>query len=187
MSTIILRLSCPDRVGLLSRITSFVAEQGGNLLEVHQFTDAFAGWFFARLAIETSTLRLALPELRAAFTPLATELGADWALRDSTEKMRVVLMVSKLGHCLADLLWRWRSGELRFDLPLVISNHTDFRREVEREGIEFLHLPVTAETKATAFPRSATGCARSAPIWWCSRATCRSCRRRSARNTTGAW
>ena len=151
MSTIILRLSCPDRVGLLARITSFVAEQGGNLLEVHQFTDAFAGWFFARLAIETRTLRRSLPEVRAAFAPLAAELGADWALRDAAEKMRVVLMVSKLGHCLADLLWRWRSGELRVDLPLVISNHPDFRDEVEREGIEFLHVPVTAETKAAAF------------------------------------
>jgi formyltetrahydrofolate deformylase len=155
MSTIILRLSCPDRVGLLARITSFVAEQGGNLLEVHQFTDAFANWFFARLAIETGTLRLNLPEFRAAFEPLATELDAEWALRDSTEKMRVVLMVSKLGHCLADLLWRWRSGELAFDIPLVISNHTDFRSVVEREGLDFLHVPVTAETKSAAFAKIA--------------------------------
>jgi formyltetrahydrofolate deformylase len=155
MSTLILRLSCPDRVGLLARITSFVAERGGNLLEVHQFTDAFANWFFARLVIETSTLRLSLPELRAAFTPLAEELGAAWALRDSTEKMRVVLMVSKLGHCLADLLWRWRSGELGVDIPLVISNHPDFRSVVEREGLEFLHVPVTAETKAAAFAKIA--------------------------------
>lgn len=84
MSTIILRLSCPDQVGLLSRITNFVANQGGNLLEVHQFTDAFANWFFARLAIETRTLKLSLPELREAFTPLATELRAEWTLRDSS-------------------------------------------------------------------------------------------------------
>src|SRR5260221_13904021 len=151
MSTIILRLSCPDRVGLLSRITAFVAGHGGNLLEVHQFTDAFAKWFFARLAIETGTLREGVPALRAAFEPLAAELGADWTLRDSAEKMRVVLMVSKLGHCLADLLWRWRSGELVFDIPLVISNHTDFRHMIEREGLEFLHVPVTPENKPAAF------------------------------------
>ena len=151
MPPTILRLSCPDRVGLLARISGFVAEHGGNLLEVHQFTDAHAGWFFARLAIETGTLRLRLPELRAAFAPHATELEAEWALRDAAEKMRVVLMVSKLGHCLADLLWRWRSGELRFEIPLVISNHTDFRELVEREGLEFLHLPITPETKAAAF------------------------------------
>jgi formyltetrahydrofolate deformylase len=153
MSTIILRLSCPDRVGLLSRITSFVAEHGGNLHEVHQFTDSFSKWFFARLAIETGTLRLTLPGLRAAFKPLADELGAEWTLRDSTEKMRVVLLVSKLGHCLADLLWRWRSGELSFEIPLVISNHTTFRSVVEREGLNFLHIPVTPENKAAAFAR----------------------------------
>jgi formyltetrahydrofolate deformylase len=155
MSTVILRLSCPDRVGLLARISGFVAEHGGNLLEVHQFTDALAGWFFARLAIETGTLREGLPALRTAFEPLAAELEAEWTLRDSAEKMRVVFMVSKLGHCLADLLWRWRSGELTFDIPLVISNHLDFRQLVEREGLEFLHIPVTPETKPAAFAKIA--------------------------------
>jgi len=155
MSTIILRLSCPDRVGLLARITGFVAEHGGNLLEVEQFTDALSGWFFARLAIDTRTLREGVPVLRAAFEPLGRELSADWTLRESGEKQRVVLMVSKLGHCLADLLWRWRSGELAFDIPLVVSNHADFRHMVEREGLEFLHVPVTAETKPAAFAKLA--------------------------------
>jgi len=155
MSTIVLRLSCPDRVGLLARITGFVAEHGGNLLEVEQFTDALSGWFFARLAIETGTLREGVPALRAAFEPLGRELAAEWTLRESGEKQRVVLMVSQLGHCLADLLWRWRSGELAFEIPLVISNHADFRHMVEREGLEFLHIPVTAETKPAAFARIA--------------------------------
>jgi formyltetrahydrofolate deformylase len=155
MSTLNLRLACPDRVGLLARVTGFVAEQGGNLLEVHQFTDSFANWFFARLAIDTGTLRQGLPELRAAFEPLANELQAEWTLRDSAKKPRVVLMVSKLGHCLADLLWRWRSGELVFDIPLVISNHAELRSMVEREGLEFWHVPITPETKAAAFERMA--------------------------------
>ncbi|MGB8169931.1 MAG: formyltetrahydrofolate deformylase [Chthoniobacteraceae bacterium] len=153
MSTIILRLSCPDRVGLLARISSFVAEHGGNLLEVHQFTDAFSNWFFARLAIETGTLRCSLAELHAAFEPLGAELEAEWVLRDTAVKPRVVLMVSKLGHCLADLLWRWRSGELTFDIPLVISNHADFRSVVEREGLDFLHVPMTPETRTAAFAK----------------------------------
>ncbi len=153
VSTLILRLSCPDRVGLLARITGFVAGHGGNLLEVEQFTDALSGWFFARLAIDPRTLREGIPALRAAFEPLGKELAAEWTLRESGEKMRVVLMVSKLGHCLADLLWRWRSGELSFDIPLVIANHADFRHMVEREGIEFLHIPVTGETKAAAFTK----------------------------------
>ena len=155
MSTTILKLSCPDRVGLLSRISGFVAEQGGNLVEVHQFTDADAQWFFTRMAIETGTLRVGLGKFRERFQPVAEALGAEWTIRDSAEKMRVVLMVSKLGHCLADLLWRWGSGELAFDIPLVIGNHAEFRHMVEREGIEFLHVPVDAARKADGFVKIA--------------------------------
>ena len=155
MSTTILKLSCPDRVGLLSRISGFVAEQGGNLVEVHQFTDADAQWFFTRMAIETGTLRVGLGKFRERFQPVAEALGAELTIRDSAEKMRVVLMVSKLGHCLADLLWRWGSGELAFDIPLVIGNHAEFRHMVEREGIEFLHVPVDAARKADGFVKIA--------------------------------
>src|SRR5258706_11920678 len=105
MASTLLKLSCPDRVGLLARISGFVAQHGGNLVEVHQFTDASSGWFFARLAIDTHTIRTDLMELRAAFRPLAEELAAEWSLRAAESRMRVVLMVSNLGHCLADLLW----------------------------------------------------------------------------------
>lgn len=155
MSTTLLKLSCPDRVGLLTRITGFIAQHGGNLVEVHQFTDAATSWFFTRMAIDTATLRLPLPALRDAFAPLATELSADWSIRDSAEKRRVVILVSKLGHCLADLLWRWRSGEVAFDIPLVISNHADFRHMIEREGLEFLHIPLDPERKDVGFARIA--------------------------------
>jgi formyltetrahydrofolate deformylase len=156
MPTTILKLSCPDRVGLLARISGFVAEHGGNLVEVHQFTDAADGWFFARLAIDTHSLKTDLLDLRASFQPLATELRAEWSLRAAESRMRVVLMVSKLGHCLADLLWRWHSDELPFDIPCIISNHDDFRPLVEREGIPFHHIPVTAENKAKAFEKMET-------------------------------
>ena len=151
MSTILLMLSCPDRVGLLSRISGFVAEHGGNLVEVHQFTDAAVHWFFTRMAIESGTLRIGLDDFRDRFVPVAEELKAEWTIRDSAEKMRVVLMVSKLGHCLADLLWRWRSGELAFDIPLVIANHAEFRHMTEREGIEFLHVPMNPAQKEAGF------------------------------------
>jgi formyltetrahydrofolate deformylase len=82
-------------------------------------------------------------------------LQADWTIREESVKMKVVIMVSKLGHCLADLLWRWRSGELSFDIPLVISNHGDFRGMVEREGISYLHLPMETAGKAEAFEKQA--------------------------------
>ena len=153
MSVTLLKIACPDRVGLLSRLTTFVATHGGNLLEVHQFTDPVTGWFFARLAVDTKTLVLDTAALRAAFKPSADELQADWTIREESVKMRVVILVSKLGHCLADLLWRWRSGELAIDIPLVISNHDDFRGMVEREGISFLHIPVGKENKAPSFER----------------------------------
>jgi len=151
MPITLLRLSCPDRVGLLARITAFIAEHGGNLDEVHQFTDAQAGWFFTRMAIETPTLRLPLPQLRAQFAPMAADLGAQWSIRREGERMRLLLMVSRLGHCMADLLWRWRSGELGCDLAGVISNHEDLRRDVEREGLPFHYVPVNAGNKPAAF------------------------------------
>lgn len=151
MPKTLLKLSCPDRVGLLARITAFIAEHGGNLDEVHQFTDAQAGWFFARMAIETGTLRIPLSDLRAEFAPVASELGAQWSIRREHDHPRVVIMVSRLGHCLADLLWRWKSGELSCELACVIANHEDFRNIVEREGLPFHHIPVNAENKASAF------------------------------------
>src|SRR5262245_55720521 len=149
--TTILKLSCPDRVGLLARITAFIAQHRVNLDEAHQFTDSQAGWFFTRMAIETNTLRVPLPELRAEFAPLAADLSAQWSIRRESDRMRMVLMVSRLGHCMADLLWRWRSGELGCDLAAVISNHEDFRGLVEREGIPFHFVPVSTDTRAAAF------------------------------------
>src|SRR5476651_737256 len=146
----LLKLACPDRVGLLARLTSFVAFHGGNLLEVHQFTDPISGWFFARMAIDSGTLALETAGLRKAFTPLATELEADWSIREERARLRTAILVSKLGHCLADLLWRWRAEELPMEIPVVISNHEDFREMVEREGIEFRHIPVDAKNKADA-------------------------------------
>jgi formyltetrahydrofolate deformylase len=154
MSTV-LRLSCPDRVGLLSHISGFVAQHGGNLIEVHQFTDPAAGWFFTRMEIDTRTLAADLPALRAAFAPVGAELKAEWTIRTGANRMKAVVMVSKLSHCLADLLWRWRSGELDCEITAVISNHEELRPMVEREGLEFCHIPVSPEDKPAAFARIA--------------------------------
>lgn len=153
MAVTLLKLACPDRVGLLARLTTFVAYHGGNLLEVNQFTDPLSGWFFTRMAIDSSTLALDLPALNKAFSPLAAELGAEWSLRDAATKMRAAIMVSRLGHCLNDLLWRWRDADLPMDIALVIANHPDFRDMVEREGLPFAHVPVAAPAKPEAFAR----------------------------------
>jgi formyltetrahydrofolate deformylase len=151
MPQTLLKLVCPDRVGLMARVTGFIAAQGGNLFEVNQFTDTRAGWFFARMAIDSKSLRVPLPELRVSFAPVAAELGAQWSIRREAERMRVVLMVSRLGHCMVDLLWRWRAGELNCDIVGVISNHEELRAVAEREGLPFHHVGVRAERKAEAF------------------------------------
>jgi len=156
MPVTLLKISCPDRVGLLARLTSFIAYHGGNLLEVNQFTDPLSKWFFARLAIDSQSLALDSAALHKAFTPLAADLEGEWTIRETKQKMRVVLLVSKLDHCLADLLWRWRSGELPIEIPLVISNHEQLRPLVEREGVPFAFVPVTPETKTAAFEKMAT-------------------------------
>lgn len=164
MSSTILKLSCPDRVGLLARITTFFAHHGGNLLEVHQFVDPVSRWFFTRVAIETKTLALELPALRKAFRPLAEDLNAEWSLRPTEEKQRVIILVSKMGHCMADLLWRWRSGELPVEIPMVISNHGDLQGMVEREGIPFRHIPIPDEgDRGPAFKAMLEECIEAKP------------------------
>jgi len=123
------------------------------LLEVNQFTDPLGKWFFARLAIDSKSLALDSAALHKAFTPIATDLNSKWTIRETKQKMRVVILVSKLDHCLADLLWRWRSGELPMEIPLIVSNHEDLRSLVEREGVRFECVPVTPETKEEAFAK----------------------------------
>jgi formyltetrahydrofolate deformylase len=139
-------LDCPDGVGLLARITNFVASQQGNFTEVHQFTDKINEWFLARFAFEIER-DSSLEEVRQAFAPIAVELKASWSIRDAAKPIRTVLLVSKEDHCLADLLWRWRSGELNIEIPLVVSNHPNLRELIEKEGIPFLHLPIPAEAE----------------------------------------
>ena len=148
--TTLLKLSCPDRVGVLSRLSSFVAGHGGNLSEVNQFTDTSTNWFLVRMAIQSETLKLPFDEFRRAFEP-SKQLEADWTLRPAATRMKVIVMVSKLGHCLADLLWRWRSGELACDIVLVLSNHDELRETAKRDGVDFTCIPVESGNHKEAF------------------------------------
>lgn len=155
MSETLLTIDCPDRVGLLARLTQFIATRGGNLREVHQFTEETSGWFFARMAIETKTLSVSVPQLREEFATMGRELEADWHIADHAQPKRTVLMVSQAGHCLADLLWRWRSGDLPMEIVAVVSNHETFRSVVEREGLRFIHAPISRENRAADFEKVA--------------------------------
>lgn len=137
MRTHVLKLNCPDAVGLLARITGIIAKAGGNLLDVGQYTDPLAGWFFARLAFVGEGIDEPDGEFLRMFRPVARAMNAEWTLRPADKPMRTVVLVSRQDHCLADLLWRWRSGELNIEIAAVVSNHDSARELVEREGIPF--------------------------------------------------
>jgi formyltetrahydrofolate deformylase len=149
----ILKLNCPDSVGLLSRITGCIAAHGGNLLEVSQYTDTGSRWFFARLAIEGGASSWEPSRFASDFQSLAAELQAEWSIRADSTPTRTALFVSRQDHCLADLLWRWRSGELPIDVAMVISNHSVCRQQVEREGIPYYELDFSSDKEA-AFKQS---------------------------------
>jgi formyltetrahydrofolate deformylase len=146
-TTLNIILDCPDAVGLLARITGFVAGLGGNFLEVDQYTDKIGNWFLSRFAFEIPAAA-DIEQVRQAFTPVARTLNANWSIREQGKPFKTVLLVSREDHCLADMLWRWRSGELNMEIPLVISNHEDLRAGVEKEGLKFLHLPIPADATA---------------------------------------
>lgn len=146
----ILTLSCPDRVGIIAKVSSFIAAHGGGIGESASHTDAYHGYFFMRQEIFADSLMLSLLEFRAEFAKLAAGFDMDWRISDSAVKKQVVILVSKQDHCLVDLLYRWRSRDFSFDIPCVISNHDDLRDVVEWHGIPYIHIPVTPENKVAA-------------------------------------
>jgi formyltetrahydrofolate deformylase len=146
-----LTASCPDRVGIVARVSGFIAEHGGWMLESSYHADDLDGRYFMRIEIRADSLPFDLAELQRRFEPIATEFAMDWRLSDSAVKKRVVVLVSKQEHCLYDLLARWQSKELDIEIPCVISNHDDLRGFVEWHGIAFHHVPVAADSKNAAY------------------------------------
>jgi len=150
----LLKLNCPDAVDLLARITGFIAVSGGNLLDVSQYTDPVSRWFFTRLAFSGGLVEDDFARFECDTRALAESMNAEWTLRHSDRPVRTVILVSKHDHCLVDLLWRWRSRELKIEVPLVISNHDDARHFVEREGIRFEKIDFSTD-KIAAFDQLA--------------------------------
>jgi formyltetrahydrofolate deformylase len=147
-----LLISCADREGIVAAVSGCLAECGANIIQSDQYsTDPQGGQFFMRLEFQIASA--GLERLRERFAPLAERFGADYALTDSGRRKRVALMVSRPDHCLLDLLWRWRRGELGCDIPLVVSNHEDLRADVALFGVRYVHIPVQRETKAAAEAR----------------------------------
>jgi len=135
-------LSCPDRVGIVAAVSSFLAAEGGLITEANHYRDPESEWFFARQDIAAHSLPYGAEELRRRFAPLAGELGLEWRVVETRVPKRVVIMVSRQAHCLADLLYRWRSGDLPCEVAAVLSNHDDLRSYVEWHGIPYHHLSV---------------------------------------------
>ncbi|MEL6554468.1 MAG: formyltetrahydrofolate deformylase [Cyanobacteria bacterium J06621_11] len=146
----ILTLSCPDRVGVVAAVSSLIASHGGWISEAHHHSESTQQRFFMRQEILANSLPFKLEALKEQFLPIAAQFEMTWQIRDSKQKKRVVLLVSKGGHCLYDLLSRWRSGELDIEIVGVISNHDIFKGLVEWHGIPYCHIPVTAKTKPAA-------------------------------------
>ncbi|RPF78101.1 MAG: formyltetrahydrofolate deformylase [Synechococcus sp. TMED155] len=152
-ATAILQLICPDRPGLVSELSGWVAANGGNIRHADHHTDSGAGLFLSRIEWDLEGFGLPRASLPAAAYALAERLGGDGQLRFSDQRSRVAIFVSKQDHCLLDLLWRTRAGELPMEVPLVISNHPDLRSIAENFGARFEHVPVLAEHKPEAEAR----------------------------------
>ncbi|WP_445621561.1 formyltetrahydrofolate deformylase [Kushneria sp. Sum13] len=152
MSLCRLVVTCPDRVGIVARVSSFIAEQGGSITEANQHSDLETGRFFMRYEVETRNMTADSDAFRQAFARIADEFDMQWQWRDGEQRRRrLMIMVSRESHCLVDLLYRWTAGELDCDIAGVISNHDDMRSVVEWHGIEYHHIPVSADEKAPAF------------------------------------
>ncbi|HAU21375.1 MAG TPA: formyltetrahydrofolate deformylase [Erythrobacter sp.] len=144
--TLVLTLSCVDRPGITARVTGFLFERGCNVLEAQQFNDLECDRFFMRVEFVSPTVDR--ESIREEFEPLADELGLYWKLALRDRPRRVLLMVSKFDHCLADLLYRWRIGELAMEPVAIISNHPrEAIGHIDLGEIPFHHLPVSKETK----------------------------------------
>ncbi len=147
MPTARLLLSCPDRTGLVASVADFVWRVGGNITHADQHTDEQAGVFFQRVEFLVSDLTVGRGQLAQRFAPVAAEFGMEWRLSFSDETRRVAILVSRQGHCLYDLLARWRAGELPCDIAAVISNWPDHSAAAEHFEVPFHELPVTPETR----------------------------------------
>ncbi|MCP9489647.1 MAG: formyltetrahydrofolate deformylase [Solirubrobacteraceae bacterium MAG38_C4-C5] len=150
-----LLITCPDGPGIVAAVSELLFRHGANIVQSDQYsTDPEGGTFFMRMAFRLEGLDLSLDELARAFADeVAARFAMDWRLHDAAEPKRVAVMVSREDHCLLDLLWRWRRGELDMDVGLVVSNHTDLAETVTALGIPFEHVPVTADTKVGAEAR----------------------------------
>jgi formyltetrahydrofolate deformylase len=149
----VLTVDCPEGPGLVHAVTGFLVHNSGDILESQQFDDRLTGRFFLRMHFEVRDLAVSLDALRAEFQEIARVHAMNWQMWDARAPYRTLIMVSKFGHCLNDLLFRWKTGALQVEIPAVVSNHRDLEPLVRSYGLDFHHIPVTADTKPQAEAR----------------------------------
>lgn len=152
MTNFALTVKCPSTRGIVAAVSAFLAEQGCNITDSSQFDDQETGNFFMRVSVK-SELGATPDSLSSDFTDTAERFSMDYAFHDEGEKMKVIIMVSRFGHCLNDLLYRWRIGALPIDIVGVISNHLDYQKVVVNHDIPFHYIKVTKENKPEAEAR----------------------------------
>ena len=141
----VLTLSCADRPGIVAAVSTYLFERGCNILDAQQFDDVATGLFFMRVTFETETSG---NTLRGGFEAIAERFAMGWIMRDVANRKRVMILASKFDHCLVDLVYRWRIGELPMELAAIVSNHPrESYSNIDFTGIDFHHLPVTKQTK----------------------------------------
>ena len=152
----VLTLICPNRPGIVAAVSTHMFEGGCNILEAHQYDDTETGRFFMRVVFNFVGDDGLITALREGFAPIAERFSMDWTLRDSQDLHRVLILVSKFDHCLADILYNWRGGDLPMTITGIVANHPQSTYAgLDFTGLDFHHLPVTPETKA----------AQEAEIW----------------------
>ncbi|MCQ2003577.1 formyltetrahydrofolate deformylase [Rhizobium sp. NRK18] len=152
MKTFILTVSCRSTRGIVAAIATYLADKGCNITDSSQFDDLDTGNFFTRVTF-LSEEGATLEALKAGFPPIADKFDMDWEIYDAESRMKVLLMVSRFGHCLNDLLYRWKIGALNIDIVGVVSNHFDYQKVVVNHDIPFHHIKVTKENKPEAEAR----------------------------------
>jgi formyltetrahydrofolate deformylase len=146
----VLTVNCAESPGIVHAVTGYLLDHGCDIIDTKHFGDRREKQFFMRVHFASGSKAVSTEELRTDFAPLADEWAMDWQLEPHGRKRRVLIMVSKFGHCLNDLLFRARTGDLPVEIVAVVSNHRDQEGLVQWHGIPFFHLPVTKETKPAA-------------------------------------
>jgi len=153
MTGLILKVDCPDQHGIVAKIASFISGYAGNLVEFSQFADAPNNKFFARLEIDTTELNVEVDEFIAGFKTLGKSLKANWSFRRQPYKMKTAVLVTKTDHCLNEILWRTKLGEMPIEITSIIGNRDTCQEIADRAGIPFHHIEMDGDKKEAGFEK----------------------------------